>query len=150
MILEGEGNVDKCRQKLSLAESKEAKATKDYKRAVKKEIHAEVQDAENQLKQATHARLLAGEESMSLIVTLNVQLLIIFLSVDECTKENEAIKLIRFKQSLVQMSEAYLEMATKCIHVFEAQRDIASALPDVHDSNNLQSVKYKGKLHLDF
>lgn len=68
MILEGEGNVDKCRQKLTLAESKEAKASKDYKRVVKKESHAEVQEAENQLKQSTHARLLAREESNILML----------------------------------------------------------------------------------
>lgn len=61
---------------------------------------------------------------------------------DECFKENEAIKLIRFKQGLLHMSEAYLEMATKCAHIFEAQRDIALALPDVQESNEVQ--KYRG------
>ena len=67
----------------------------------------------------------------------------LLISVKESSKENEAVKLIRMKQSLVKMSESYLEMAHKCIHVFEAQRDVALALPDVHDSE-IDQIKYTG------
>lgn len=34
--------------------------------------------------------------------------------VTEAFKENEAVKLIRMKQSLVKISESYLELAHKC------------------------------------
>ena len=61
----------------------------------------------------------------------------------ESFKENEAVKLIRMKQSLIKMSESYLEMAHKCIHVFEAQRDVALALPDVQDAE-IDRIKYTG------
>lgn len=64
---------------------------------------------------------------------------------NECSKENEAVKLIRMKQSLIKISESYLELAHKCIHVFEAQREVALALPDVHDAN-VENIKYTGKL----
>lgn len=64
-MLEGENQVDSCRQKLSLAESKESKLRKDYKKAFKRETNPELQDVETQLKQATHARNLAQEESNS-------------------------------------------------------------------------------------
>lgn len=64
--------------------------------------------------------------------------------VTECSKENEAVKLIRMKQSLIKISESYLELAHKCIHIFEAQREVAIALPDVQDAN-VESIKYTGK-----
>jgi DNA polymerase epsilon subunit 1 len=36
-----------------------------------------------------------------------------------------------------------LQLAHKCIHVFEAQREVALALPDVHDAN-VENIKYTG------
>ena len=64
----------------------------------------------------------------------------------ECTKENEAIKLIRMKQSLIKLSDSYLELAHKCIHIFGAQREVALALPDVQDAN-IENIKYTGTLY---
>lgn len=63
-MLEGENQVDNCKQKLALAESKETKLRKEYKKAFKKEQTSELQEVEAQLKQATHARDLAQEESI--------------------------------------------------------------------------------------
>lgn len=63
----------------------------------------------------------------------------------ECFKENEAVKLIRMKQSLLKISDSYLELAHKCIHIFEAQKEVALALPDVQDAN-LENVKYTGRV----
>ena len=63
----------------------------------------------------------------------------------ECTKENEANKLIRMKQSLIELSDSYLELAHKCIHIFEAQREVALALPDAQDAN-AENIKYTGSL----
>ena len=68
---------------------------------------------------------------------------IIFYSATECFKENEAVKLIRLKQNLLKISESYIELAQKCIHIFEAQRDVALALPNVH-STDIQDIKYTG------
>lgn len=65
LMLEGENQVDSCRQKLSLAEAKEGKLRKEYKKAFKKENNPELHEVEVQLKQATHARNLAQEESKS-------------------------------------------------------------------------------------
>ncbi|KAK4026191.1 uncharacterized protein LOC116926133 [Daphnia magna] len=125
LMLEGENQVDNCKQKLSLAEAKEAKLRKEYKKAFKREQPSEILDVETQLKQATHASELAQEE------------------MTECSKENEAVKLIRMKQSLIKISESYLELAHKCIHIFEAQREVALALPDVQDAN-VENIKYTG------
>lgn len=65
-MLEGENHVDGCKQKLTVAESREAKLRKDYKKALKRAEHqhagTELHDIEAQLKQATHARDLAQEE----------------------------------------------------------------------------------------
>lgn len=61
----------------------------------------------------------------------------------ETFKENEAVKLIRMKQSLLKISESYLELAHKCIHIFEAQREVALSLPDVQDAN-VENIKYTG------
>ena len=65
----------------------------------------------------------------------------------ECHKETEAVKLIRMKQNMLKSSEAYLEMAHKCIYIFEAQRDVAHALPDVHDTD-IHNIKYTGTRYL--
>jgi len=67
------------------------------------------------------------------------------LSVTEAFKENEAVKLIRLKQNLLKVSESYVELAHKCIHVFEAQADVARALPDAPNTD-IHDIKYTGKL----
>lgn len=48
----------------------------------------------------------------------------------EKVQEHEAVKLIRLKQGLVQLSEAYLALANRGALLFEAQRDIAQVMPD--------------------
>lgn len=69
LMLEGENHVDNCKQKLSMAESRESKIRKEYKKALKRaENHGgpELNEIEGQLKQATHARDLAQEECIKL------------------------------------------------------------------------------------
>lgn len=51
----------------------------------------------------------------------------------EKVKENEAVKLIIIKDSLLKLSQAYLALSQKCIYIFEAQRDIVKCIPDVED-----------------
>ncbi|EEC01508.1 hypothetical protein IscW_ISCW015663 [Ixodes scapularis] len=61
----------------------------------------------------------------------------------EKVQENEAVKLIRVKEGLLKLSEAYLELANKCAIIFESQRDIAAHIPDVHHMA-LHEMKYTG------
>ena len=65
------------------------------------------------------------------------------ITVQDRIREHEAVKLIRFKDGVLKLSEAYEELGKKCSIVFEAQRDIAHLLPDVHD-HDLEEIKYTG------
>jgi len=125
LMLEGENHVDRCKQKLTNLEAKESKIRKDLKKSMKKGSNEEIEELEVQLKQAVNAVNLAREE------------------VTEAFKENEAVKLIRLKQNLLKVSESYVELAHKCIHVFEAQADVARALPDAPNTD-IHDIKYTG------
>jgi len=125
LMLEGENHVDRCKQKLANFEAKECKLRKELKKSLKKGTNEEVEELEAQLKQATGARNLAQEE------------------VTETYKENEVVKLIRLKQNLLKLSESYIELAHKCVHIFEAQADVARALPDA-PSTDIHDIKYTG------
>lgn len=59
-------------------------------------------------------------------------------------RENEAVKLIRVKASLLKLSESYLELANKCKAIFEAYSDVAEQLPDVQ-GEDLQDIRYTGR-----
>ncbi|XP_076355180.1 uncharacterized protein LOC143249353 isoform X4 [Tachypleus tridentatus] len=65
------------------------------------------------------------------------------LEVVERVHENEAVKLIRLKEGLIKVSDAYLEMANKCAIIFSAQKEISHYVPDVH-GRDLHEVKYTG------
>ena len=58
-------------------------------------------------------------------------------------RENEAVKLIRFKDGYQKLSLAYMELSRKCGIIFEAQRDITTQLPDVLN-RDLEDIKYTG------
>ena len=62
LLLEGENQVDRCKQKLINSEAKESKIRKDLRKASKKSNSSETQEHEAQLKQATDAKNLAHEE----------------------------------------------------------------------------------------
>ncbi|VDI70604.1 Hypothetical predicted protein [Mytilus galloprovincialis] len=64
----------------------------------------------------------------------------------EKVRENEAVKMIRLKEGLTKISEAYMMMGKKCSILFEAERDVANLIPDVH-GQNLEEIKYTGALH---
>lgn len=51
--------------------------------------------------------------------------------------------MIRVKEGLLKLSEAYLTLAHKCTYVYEAQRDIARGLPDVEDKE-IHEIRYDG------
>lgn len=54
------------------------------------------------------------------------------------------MKLIRVKEGLLKLSDSYLEMAHKCHVIYEAHKDVAFEIPDVHDSN-IHDIRYTGK-----
>lgn len=43
-------------------------------------------------------------------------------AVVELAHKNDAIKVVRLKDGLLKLSEAYVELANKCAIIFEAQR----------------------------
>ncbi|KAJ8304327.1 hypothetical protein KUTeg_017910, partial [Tegillarca granosa] len=65
------------------------------------------------------------------------------LEVSDRIRENEATKMIRLKEGLVRISDAYIEMGKKCSTLFQAQREIALEIPDVH-GQDLEEIKYTG------
>lgn len=125
MILEGEKQVDHARNHLTCCEQRENKTRKELKRAAKKSTVDELNNLEIKLSQAERSKDLAQ------------------LEVVDRVHENEAVKLIRLKQGLLKLSDAYLEMASKCAIIFEAQSEISHQLPDVHE-HDLHEIKYTG------
>ncbi|XP_041367266.1 uncharacterized protein LOC121381916 [Gigantopelta aegis] len=125
MVLEGEKHVFQAKNNFVSCEQREYKIRKEIKKAFKKASSAELQILENRLLQAERAKDLAQIE------------------VGDRHQENEAVKLIRIKDGLLKMSESYIDYAKKCSVIFEAQRDIALQLPDVHDQD-LHDIKYTG------
>lgn len=125
LILEGEKQVDQARNSLALCEQKELKIKKELKKASKKATVEEISNLEMKLAQAERAKDLAQFETL------------------EKVQEHEAVKLIRVKDGLLKLSEAYLELANKCAILFESQRDIVAHIPDVHHTA-LHEIKYTG------
>ncbi|XP_046406585.1 uncharacterized protein LOC124171458 [Ischnura elegans] len=125
LILEGEKHVDQARNRLNSCELVETKIRKDLKKAAKKAQSEEVRQLEMRLAQAERSRGLAHLEVVDRI------------------QENECIKMIRVKEGLLKLSESYIELAHKCNVIYDAQRDIAHEIPDVHESD-IQEIKYTG------
>ena len=53
------------------------------------------------------------------------------------------MKLIRFKQSLLKLSQSYVELGHKCQVIFESQTNVALQLPDV-DEESIRNITYTG------
>ncbi|KAH7935218.1 hypothetical protein HPB52_004806 [Rhipicephalus sanguineus] len=126
LILEGERQVDHSRSALAACEQKELRIKKELKRAAKKATVEEISNLELKLAQAERAKDLAQFETL------------------EKVQEHEAVKLIRLKQGLLQLSDAYLSLANKGALLFEAQREIAAHMPDVPPHSALHDFKYTG------
>lgn len=125
MILEGEKHLAQSKHNFAACEQREVRIRKELKKAFKKASEAELQTLENRLAQAERAKDLAQ------------------LEVADRIRENEAVKLIRLKEGLLKVSEAYAEFAKKCSVIFEAQKQVVHLLPDVH-SQDLEDIKYTG------
>ncbi|KFM71824.1 hypothetical protein X975_01820, partial [Stegodyphus mimosarum] len=125
LILEGERQLDIAQSQLVNCEQHEQRIRKELKRASKKATEEEINNLEIKLSQAERAKYLAQ------------------LEVVELAHKNEAIKVVRLKDGLLKLSEAYVELANKCAIIFEAQREVSHYLPDVH-SRDMNELKYTG------
>ncbi|XP_046329067.1 uncharacterized protein LOC124112918 isoform X1 [Haliotis rufescens] len=125
MVLEGEKHVAHAKTNFASCEQREVKIRKELKKAFKKATSAELQSLEGRLSQAERAKDLAQVE------------------VADRVHENEAVKLIRIKEGLLKVSDAYCDFSKKCSVIFDAQSQIAHQLPDVH-GQDLGDIKYTG------
>jgi len=127
LILEGEKHIDVAKNQLAVCEHREAKLKKELKKVAKRATMDELDQLEDRLGQAERAKYLAH------------------LELTERVDESEAIKMIRLKQGLLQLAEAYVEMGTKCTILHEAARDIVHQLPDVSGLHgHVRGMKYTG------
>ncbi|ESO95477.1 hypothetical protein LOTGIDRAFT_160630 [Lottia gigantea] len=124
-VLEGEKHVLQSKNHLLACDQRENKLKRELKKAYKKAPRAELEALESKLAQAERAKDVAQ------------------LEVNERTRENEAVKLIRIKEGLLKFSNSYIDFAHNTAVVFESQRNIALQLPDVHDQE-LEDIKYTG------
>ncbi|GFS18976.1 zinc-binding alcohol dehydrogenase domain-containing protein 2 [Elysia marginata] len=125
MVLEGEKQVSQSKNNFVACEQREVKIRKELKKAFKKASSAEIQLLEGKLCQAERAKDLAQ------------------LEVTDRVRENEAVKLIRLKEGLMKVSQAFTDLGRKCVMVFDTQQDIVQQLPDVLDQD-LEDIKYTG------
>merc|ERR1719495_2225229 len=125
MILEGAKQLDAAKTDLQLAEQKEGKLKKELKKAAKKATAEELREMTTRLSEAEREKDIAQ------------------LEVVDRVREHEAVKMIRIKEGLFKVSEAYVDFAQKADVIFCAQRDIALQIPDVQDKD-IQDIKYTG------
>lgn len=125
MVLEGEKQVSQSKNNFVACEQREMKMRKELKKAFKKASSSEIQLLEGKLCQAERAKDLAQ------------------LEVTDRVRENEAVKLIRLKEGLTKLSQAFTDLGRKCVMVFDTQQDIVQQLPDVLDQD-LEDMKYTG------
>jgi len=125
MILEGAKQLDLAKADLQTAEIKEGKLKKELKKAAKKATTEELREMSLKLGEAEREKDLAQ------------------LEVVDRVREHEAVKMIRIKEGIFKISEAYIDYAQKCDVIFGAQRDIALQIPDVQDKD-IQDIKYTG------
>ncbi|XP_054257247.1 uncharacterized protein LOC128982210 [Macrosteles quadrilineatus] len=126
MILEGEVGVDKLRDHLGACETRENKLKKNLVKATKKDNANEVRQIEEKI----------VDNRSSIKATQ--------LEITERTHENEAVKLIRLKESLLKLTAAYMEQAHKSIMIFDGQKNVVTDIPEMDSSRNMHSVRYRG------
>merc|ERR1719419_11488 len=125
MILEGAKQLDLAKTDLQSAEVKEGKLKKELKKAAKKATTEELREMSLKLSEAEREKDLAQ------------------LEVVDRVREHEAVKMIRIKDGVSKVSEAYVDYAQKCEVLFSAQKEIALQIPDIQD-RDIQDIKYTG------
>ena len=130
MILEGAKQLDAARTDLQLAEQKEGKIKKELKKGAKKATAEELREMTARLEEAEREKDVAQ------------------LEVVDRVREHEAVKMIRIKEGVSKVSEAYVDYAQKCDVIFSAQKEIALQIPDVHDKD-IHDIKYTGQINFE-
>ncbi|KAF2344383.1 Eisosome component PIL1/LSP1, partial [Trinorchestia longiramus] len=125
LILEGERHVDQSRELYSIREQREMKCRKELAKCAGRDAGAgeEVKLMEERVVQAEKGKDLA------------------YMEVVDRIKENETVKLIRFREGLRKMSAAYMTLGQHCQAIFTAFNSVACTLPDVHNKD-IQDVRY--------
>lgn len=125
LILESEVLLDKSKTHLYVSEQKDSKVKKELKRATAKGNIEEAKHlAERQL------------ETQALVKVAQAE-------VKSKTLENESVKLMLVKESLLNLSSSYLELSDKASLIFQAHKEVAKSIPDVHD-RNIEEIRYPG------
>lgn len=135
MILEGEQGVEAAKSDYEAVEHREHKLAKDLKKLSKKagncprepsqEVVLQLRDLQHKLDQASKDKALFKREANDRI------------------KEQEAIKMIRFKTAFTRLTAGHLDLTDKCDICFVAGKEITDHLPDVDDAD-IHKVRYTG------
>lgn len=133
MILEGEQGVANAKGDLDTAESRETKLVKELKKLNKKSTSAnpppeqqhQLNEMKDKLEQATREKEIAK------------------IDVDEKIREQEAVKMIRFKVGFNKVVVGYLDLAEKSDICFTGGHEIIEAFPDV-DNSDIHKLRYSG------
>lgn len=126
LILEGEQHVDTGRTHLQSIEQREQKLEKDLIKVQRRQLPGmDVQQLQRKLAEERQAKQVAQQEVLTRV------------------RENEAVKLIRVKESLLKLSDSYLQLVQKCHIVYEAHREIAQQIPDAQN-RNIHEIQYEG------
>lgn len=124
-VLDGEKQVNIAKSNVGACEKREASLRKDIKKLSKKGSNEDLRHLQNKLAQTERAKDLAK------------------IDYSEKMKETESLKLIRFRQGLLRLSEAYEEMGNKCAVIFSTQKDICLQIPNVNSSDS-ETMSYAG------
>jgi len=135
MILEGEQGVESAKSDYEACEHREHKLAKDLKKLSKKagncpkdpptETVLQLRDLQHKLDQASKDKALFKREANDRI------------------KEQEAVKMIRFKAAFNRLTAGHLDLADKCDICFVAGKEVTEHLPDIDDTD-IHKVRYTG------
>jgi hypothetical protein len=126
MIVEGQRSMDTAKTGLEAADAKVLKTKKDMKRAVKaKAADADLREIERRMEASERER----ERCQ--------------IDVFDHVREHEIVKMIRIKDGLIKVTQAYLDMTRKGEILFTAGKFIACQIPDCADCE-IADIKYTG------
>ncbi|XP_014680887.1 PREDICTED: uncharacterized protein LOC106820830 [Priapulus caudatus] len=124
-ILDGEKQVSIAKGYITSCEKREGVIQKDMKKISKKAVVDDMRNLQYKLTQTSRAKELAKIDYKEKVI------------------ETESLKLIRFRQGLLKLSDAFVELGQKCTVIFGAQRDVCLQIPDINLSNT-DLMSYEG------
>jgi hypothetical protein len=135
MILEGEQGIANAKADLDTSENRESKLVKELKKLNKKAHNSssslshdqqqQLNDIKDKLEQSTREKELAKIE------------------VSDKIREQEAVKMIRFKSGFNKLVVGYLDLAEKGNICFTGGHEIIETFPDV-ESSDIHTLRYSG------